>query len=572
MRSVLLVALAALAVLLAGALAPFAAAAADDPSAYPDVTGARLAAAAQDDGWLMYRRTYDSQGYAPFEDITAANVGGLHPVFTYATGMPQGHESPPIVNGNTMIVTTPLDGVVALDATTGSVLWTYKYPFSLDALGSVCCDVVNRGVALWGTNLYLGTIDDHLVALDARTGHVVWNRTVAPIDGHYAITGAPLAVDGKIITGVAGGEYGARGFVAAFDAATGAPLWKRWTIPAPGEPGGNTWPRGAYKRGGGDTWLTGSYDPATRTLFWGTGNPGPWFAGTRPGDNLYSDSLLALNVDTGAIKWHFQFTPHDTWDYDGVNESVLVDLRRGDETVPAIVHADRNGFFIALDRRNGKLLYARPFVKQTTIRGYTAAGRAIIDPAVYPKVGGKDVFGCPSASGGKNWYPVAYSPRTQLAYVPMLHLCASIHATGRLSEAFGYYGEISTTVVEPGSKGFGELGAIDVRDGHKTWSFPSRYPWTGGVLATASGLVFSGNARGDFYAFDARTGAVLWQHRLSSGIVGVPTTYRVGGKQYVAVYCGYGGGLAMFGGPAMKLTSSVPRGGKLYVFALGDAR
>ena len=191
--------------------------------------------------------------------------------------------------------------------------------------------------------------------------------------------------------------------------------------------------------------------------------------------------------------------------------------------------------------------------------------------AAYPRVGGKDVFTCPSASGGKNWYPIAYSPQTELAYVPMLHLCAKLHATGNLSEAFGYYGEISTTVPEPGSTGFGELGAIDVKTGRKRWSFPSRFPWTGGVLATKGGVVFSGNAQGDFYAFDASSGAVLWRHRTSSGIVGVPTTYRVGGKQYVAVYSGYGGGLAMFGGPAAALTAHVPRGGKLYVFALGDA-
>ncbi|HTD38091.1 MAG TPA: PQQ-dependent dehydrogenase, methanol/ethanol family, partial [Candidatus Limnocylindrales bacterium] len=539
---------------------------------FPEVTAARLAAAATDDGWLMFRRSYDSQGYAPFGEITPANVSGLQPVFTYATGMPQGHEAAPIVNGRTMIVTTPLDHVVALDAASGRVLWTYVYPYSLDALRSICCDVVNRGVALYGANVYLGTIDDHLLALDAQTGRVVWNTEVAPKDGHYAITGAPLAVEGKIVIGVAGGEYGARGFLAAFDAVTGKRVWKRWTIPAPNEPGGRTWPPGAYKRGGGPTWLTGSYDARSRTLFWGTGNPGPWFAGFRPGDNLYSNSLLALNVDTGAMKWFFQYTPHDTWDYDGVNELVLVDLQVRGATVPAIVHADRNGYFFALDRRNGRMIYARPFVKQTTIRGYTAAGRAIVNSAAYARVGGPDVLTCPSASGGKNWYPVAYSPQTQLAYVPILHLCARLHATGNLNEAFGYYGEISTTVPEPGSSGFGELSAIDVKNGRKRWSFPSRYPWTGGVLATASGVVFSGNSGGLFYAFDARSGKVLWQHRTSSGIIGVPTTYRVGGKQYVAVYAGYGGGLAMFGGPAAALTSHIPRGGRLYVFALGGGR
>jgi alcohol dehydrogenase (cytochrome c) len=546
-------------------------AASSAPASYAPVTDARLAAAARDDGWLMYRRSYDSQAYAPFTEITPRNVRRLSVAFTYETHLPQGHESPPIVNGRTMFVTTPLDRLIALDAVTGRVRWTYVHDLDVRALRAVCCDVVNRGVALYGSNVYFGTIDDRLVALNARTGRVVWNRVVVPVGKLYAITGAPLAVGGKIITGVAGGEYGARGFVAAYDAATGALLWKHWTIPAPSEPGGATWPRGAYERGGGDTWITGSYDATTRTLFWGTGNPGPWFAGVRPGANLFSDSVLALDVDTGRMKWYFQFTPHDSWDYDGVNEMVLVDAVIGGTRVPALVHADRNGYFIALDRRTGRFLYGHPFVKTSSILRYSASGRAIMNPAAYPRLG-RSVVSCPSSSGGKNWYPIAYSPQTALAYVPMLHLCATVRATGKLTNDYGYFGEISLSIAEPGNPNFGELGAIDVRTGRKRWSHPSRYPWTGGALATASGIVFSGNAAGDFFAFDARTGRVLWKYRTSSGIVGVPTTYRVDGKQYVAVYAGYGGGLAAFGGPAATLTANQPRGGRLYVFRLTTAR
>lgn len=539
----------------------------DHHSSYPRVTEERLMAAASDNGWLMYRRSYDGQAYAPFVSINPTNVGSLRVAFTYDTSFTQGHESPPIVNGRLMFITTPLDKVIALDATNGRVLWTYTPKIDFRSLRAVCCDVVNRGVALYGNNVYFGTLDDRLFALDALTGKAIWSSVVAPLEQDYTITGAPLVVNGKVITGVSGGEYGARGLLAAYDASTGKLLWRRWTIPSERETGGDSWPRGMYVRGGGDTWVTGSYDPAERSLFWGTGNPGPWFGGMRPGANLYSDSLLALDVDTGRTKWYFQYTPHDSWDYDGVNEVVLVELRRDGQLVPALVHADRNGFFFALDRRDGHLIYARPFVKTTTILGYTPAGKAIPNTRIYPRIGTTE-FACPSSAGAKNWYPIAYSPLTHFAYVPMLHLCAEIRATGNVHNEFGYFGEFSTTVAEPGKTGFGELGAIDVWDGRKRWSYASRYPWTGGVLATASGLVFSGDARGEFLAFDARTGKVLWQHLLSSGIVGVPTTYEIDGKQYVAVYAGYGGGLATFGGPAAKLTANISRGGRLYVFTL----
>lgn len=534
---------------------------------YPAVTDSRLLAAASDAGWLMYRRSYDSRAYAPFKQISPSNVKSLRTAFTYATGLPQGHESPPIVNGNTMFITTPMDNVIALDATSGRVLWKYVPNIAIEALRAVCCDVVNRGVALYGNDVYVGTIDDRLIALDARTGHVLWSRQVVPVGKDHAITGAPLVVDGRVITGVAGGEFGARGLLAAFDAKTGRPLWQRWTVPAPGEYGGDTWPRGAYLRGGGDTWVTGSYDPQTRTLFWGTGNPGPWFGGKRPGANLFTDSLLALDPATGTMKWYFQYTPHDSWDFDGVNELVLVTLEHNGQQIPAIVHADRNGYFFAIDRRNGKLIYAHAFVKNNTILGYDADGKARLDPAKYPRIGAT-VLDCPSSGGGKNWYPMAYSPQTKLAYVPTLHLCAQVTGTGKLREAFGYFGEVSLTVAEPGASGFGELDAIDTRTGRKAWSYPSRYPWTGGVLDTATGLVFSGDAGGRFYAFDAKTGSVLWKQQLSSGIIAPPVTYMAGGKQYIAVYAGYGGGLAAFGGPAAQLTAHVPRGGKLYVYSL----
>jgi alcohol dehydrogenase (cytochrome c) len=536
---------------------------------YAPVDAARLARAAADDGWLMYRRGYDAQGYAPFDQIGTGNVAKLREVFTFDTGLKQGHEAPPIVNGRWMFVTTPLGRIVALDATTGEVLWRYERPPVPISLRTVCCDVVNRGVALWGDRIYAGTLDGHLIALDARTGALVWDVTVAPYREGYAITSAPLIVEGKVITGVAGGENGIRGFIAAYDARSGSPLWRFDTVPSPGQPGSETWPANdAYVHGGGSTWLTGSYDLEQRTVFWGVGNPGPWLADMRPGANLYTNSLVALDVDTGKLKWAFQFTPHDSWDYDGVNESVAFDRTANGTTRKLLYHPDRNGHFVVLDRRTGTFVASRPFVRAEAVTGYAPNGTAQMNAAAYP--GAKPGFACPSAVGGKNWWPSAYSPRTGLAYVPSVHLCMNVVRSASVEYRAGlpYMGVDFDIVAEPGAAGFGELQALDAATGERRWSVPSAAPWSDGVLATAGGLVFSAPADGTFRAFDAATGKELWSHPMASGVIGVPVSYRVAGKQYVAVFAGWGGGLALFGGPASELTRALPRVGRLYVFAL----
>lgn len=537
--------------LLTSAAAP-AARAAD--LGWTPVTDARLLRAASDDGSLMYRRAYDSQGYAPFAQIDASNVAGLKPVFTYKTGLPQGHEAAPIVNGRYLFFTTPLNHVVALDATNGTVLWTYQRELPPHSLRGICCDVVNRGLAVYGDRVYMETLDDHLLAFDARTGHVDWDREVAPAGVGYSMTSAPLIVNGKAIVGVSGGEYGIRGFVAAYDASTGEQRWKHYTVATP--------------RGGGGAWLTGSYDAATKTLFWGTGNPGPWRGDVRPGANLYTDSLLALDPETGAMRWHFQFTPHDEWDYDGVNETVLVDIVRGGKPLHALFHADRNGQFVVLDRTNGKFVYATPMVKTTGVTGYDVHGVAQVSASARV-LNGKSADVCPSAIGGKNWWPTAFDPALGLAYVPVSHMCMTV-SPAELDERVGapYLGSDFKLHPEPGSDGFGEVLAIDVATGAKRWSHPTRLPWCGGMLATAGKLVFSGSADGEFTAFDASTGVVRWKYKTDSGIVGVPVSYRVDGKQYVAVLSGWGGGVSMFGGPAADATANVARGGQLYVFAL----
>jgi alcohol dehydrogenase (cytochrome c) len=536
---------------------------------YPAVTSERLANAASDDGWLMYRRTYDSQGYAPFDDINKTNVSGLKTVFTYDTGLKQGHEAPPIVNGHTMFITTPMDHLIALDATTGKVKWQYKAAISPITLKTVCCDVVNRGVALYDDMVYMAMLDNRVMAFDAETGAVKWSKQLEPPGVGYAMTGAPLIVEGNVVTGIAGGEYGGRGFIEALDAKTGDVAWKQYTVPSPSETGGNTWPKGnLYKTGGGGTWLTGSYDPETKTIFWGVGNPGPWLADLRPGKNLYTDSVVALDAATGKIKFSYQYTPHDTWDYDATNESVLADITYKGTAYKALLHADRNGNVFALDRTNGKFIYAKPFVTATSVTGFSVDGVPVTNPKNRPHLG-TSIFTCPSFLGGKNWWPTAFDPSSQTLFVPTTKWCMTMKGTGTDYKAgLPFLGETFEVQPQPGSSGYGELQAIDANTGAQKWSYDTKLPWNGPVLATKGGLVFSGTVDQRFMAFDSETGKPLWTQHMSSGVVGVPTTYKVDGKQYVAVYAGYGGATPIWAGPAAKATANIPLGGRLYVFAL----
>ena len=540
--------------------------------AYAPVTEARLQAAASDPGWLMYRHDYTSSGYSQLATISTANVAGLKPVWDFSSGFSQGHESPPVINGDTMFVTTPKDEVHAFQASTGKPLWTYKHDLSGVGLKTVCCDVVNRGVALFGNNLYLATLDNYVVALDARTGALVWKRQLAPADMGTAMTLAPLIVHGRVIVGLSGGEYGARGSIVALDTGTGKQLWQRYTVPAPDEPGGDTWPKGAYKTGGGGAWLTGSYDQATDTLFWGVGNPGPWLARLRPGTNLYTDSVIAMAPDTGAIKWHFQYTPHDTWDYDGTNETVLTDVNYGGTTQKAIVSASRNGWFYAINRESGKLIYAAKFATATSVSG-VKDGQMVTDDAMRPDLG-KQVLTCPSFLGGKNWWPIAVDPQTRMAYVPTAHTCMTMKGVvgGAYKAGLPFLDESFKVVRDPAFPNeWGSVQAIDLDTGKQVWRFGSKMPWNGGMLATAGGLVFSGSSDGHLYAFNAKTGAVAWKSpQMSSGVLGVPSTWTAGGKQYVGVWAGWGGVTPLWGGDILKdpAVSAIPVGGHLYVFAL----
>jgi alcohol dehydrogenase (cytochrome c) len=538
---------------------------------YQTVTDARLAAA-KDDGWLMYRHDYTGSGYAPFDQINTTNVANLKQVWDFKSGLDVGHEAPPIVNGDYMFITGPKGKLFAFEAATGKPLWKYEHDLSDTGLKTVCCDIVNRGVALYGNDVYIATLNNDVVALDAKTGKVVWDKKLEKPDVGYAMTLAPLALKSKIIVGVSGGEYGGRGYITALDAATGKQLWKRFTVPAPGEPGGDTWPKGAYKTGGGAAWLTGSYDADTDTLFWGVGNPGPWLATLRPGDNLYTDSVLALDPATGNIKWHYQYTPHDTWDYDGTNEQVLTDITYGGKSYKALVSASRNGWFYAIDRTNGKLIYAEKFAHATSVKEFKD-GKPVTDDSLRPDIG-KEVFTCPSFLGGKNWWPISVNPQTHLAFVPTLHTCMTIKGSPGLAYKAGlpYLGESFRVLHDPDDKQhWGAVQAIDVNTGKQVWNFEHELPWNSGMLSTAGGLVFSGSADGYLYAFDAKTGKVLWKSaQATSGFLGVPSTWRVDGKQYVGIWAGWGGGSPIWGGEMAEdpKVLNIPTGGHLYVFSL----
>lgn len=540
-------------------------------ASYPSVTQDRLNNANGSTDWLTYYHSYDGHSYSPAKQVNAGNVKRLKLAwsFKFPEEMKEGFEAVPVVNGNYMFVSTPKDHVYAFNAKTGDKLWQYDPVLPKNTFKTICCDVVNRGVALYGDDVYIALLDGEVASLDAATGKLNWSKQLVDPGIGYAFSLAPLAADGKIFVGAAGGEYGGRGFIEALDAKSGDSVWRKYTIPAPDEKGGDTWPAGMYKHGGGAAWITGTYDPSRKELYWGVGNPGPWLAAMRPGKNLYSDSVLALNADKGDINWAFQFTQNDSWDYDGVNTSMPVKITYEGKEHNALLHADRNGYFIAVDRDTGKLIYAKPFVKATSVTGYDKDGNSINDPSKYPQVGTK-IETCPEFLGGKNWWSMSYDPKNQIMVIPTLHACGSYTGTKvSYMQGLPYLGEGFGIVPEEGSQGYGEVQAIDVNTGKKLWGHWSKEPWNGGVTTTAGGIAFSGSLQGHLTAFDTRTGKVLWESpKLASGIIAQPSVFEVDGKEYVAILAGYGGANPIWGGPMAEMTKDIPRGGTLYVFSL----
>ena len=524
-----------------------------------DVTFDRLLRApSEPQNWLTYSGSYASQRHSSLREIKPSNAGNLELKWVFQAQSLESFEATPLVVDGVMYVTEAPDTAVALDPATGRIFWRYQHNPAASA--RPCCGRVNRGLAILGQRLYMATIDAKLIALDATTGQPVWQKQIADPAVGYALTLAPLIVKNKVIVGVAGGEYGIRGFIAAFDAATGDEAWRFYTIPAPGEPGSETWKEGgdAWQHGGASVWLTGSYDPELNLTYWGIGNPGPdWNPTQRPGDNLYSDSVVALDPDTGKLKWHFQFTPNDDYDYDSVQVPVLVDLPTTSVTSGKLMlWANRNGFFYVLDRTNGEFVRGNPFIKVNWASGLDERGR----PIETPQPTGAVTF--PGVQGGTNWYSPSYSPSTQLFYVSAWENYGSVFRAQGVEYAPGlqFVGGLPGSPLTGAANlprirgpinswtealGNGAVIAIDPRTGAQRWRFPTTDVSTSGILTTASDVLFTASRDGYFYALDARDGKQLWRTTLGGVGANGPMTYAVGGTQYVAVASG--NGLFVFG-------------------------
>jgi PQQ-dependent dehydrogenase (methanol/ethanol family) len=538
-------------------------------------------AAAQSTAWPVYGGDQGNTRYSPLDRITTANVSRLKVAWALQLGSLRSQESTPLVVGDTLYVTSSHGPkhVFAVDARTGAVRWRYapEVPAGIDQFA--CCDVNNRGVAHANGKVFVGRLDGHLVALDARTGKELWKTPVVDYTQGSVITSPPTIVKNLVITGFGGGEYGARGYISAMEQDTGKEVWRLWTIPGPGEPGNDSWKGDSWKLGGGVAWGIGSYDPRLNLLYYGTSNPSPWGASVRGPDsaeygkftNLYSSTTLAINPDTGKLVWYYQSTPHDAWDYDGVNELVLTDLPIDGRTTPVALKADRNGFFYVLNRETGKLLSAKPFVPINWATGVDlATGRPIEVPEKRPKfkVRAKDI--CPNLLGGKNWQPMSFNPQTGLVYIPSINLCMDMEGAEPAYQRGKFYLAFEFDLGKGGPGGYmGELMAWDPVKQQKVWGNKDELPWLGGTLTTRGGLTFHGDIKGMFKALDARTGALLWQFNTGSGISAAPITYELDGKQYVAVVSGRTFTIPLFLGPiGAKMVAASPEGGTLFVFEL----
>ena len=506
------------------------------PALTAQVTDARLRAARREPAnWLTYSGDLGGQRYSPLAQITPANVAGLRPAWIYQAAMPGTLQTSPVVVDGVMYLTEFQGHVVALDARSGRVLWRYQQtiPSGLLALGFA---PTNRGVAVLDSTVFVGSPDARLIALDARSGAVRWTVPVADNALGYAITGAPLAVDGLVITGVSGAEAGIRGFVDAYDARTGARRWRFHTIPGAGEPGVETWGGESRKTGGGSTWVTGSYDPALGLLYWGVGNPGPlWNGDDRPGDNLYTCSLVALDLRTGTLRWHFQFTPHDTHDWDAAQIPVLFEGTVAGRSRALVAMANRNGFYYVLDRATGEFLAGTPYIRQEWAEGLDAAGRPIVRPGSEPTDTGTSL--APNLHGASNWYSPSYSPRAGLFYVAARQM-GSRYYKYPVSYTPGRYFLGGGEAEFGGDSAQGAVKALDPLTGRERWSFPLFSPPWAGLLSTGGGLVFGGTNEGVFFALSARTGRPLWHFQTGAMVNANPVSFAVDGRQYVAVAAG----------------------------------
>jgi alcohol dehydrogenase (cytochrome c) len=494
-----------------------------------------LHSADQPSNWLQYSGSYDGHRFSSLSQINRDNVSHLAAQWIFQSSAPGFFENTPLVVDGIMYVSAQDNNAFALDARTGRRLWSYKR--ALPEKIRACCGHVNRGFAILGTRLFLATLDAHVIALDSATGNVLWDVEAADYSQGYAFTVAPLIVRNKVIVGVSGGEYGIRGFIDAYDPETGKRAWRFYTVPAPGEPGSDSWPSAdSAARGGAPAWVTGTYDPQLDLLYWPTGNPAPSDDGSRRmGENLYSNSVVALQPDTGKLQWYFQFTPFDLHDWDATEVPVLLDAEINAKPRKLLVQANRNGFFYVLDRTNGQFLFAKPFANQNWAKTIDSSGKPIVLPNAAPSEDG--VRTCPGAAGATNWMSPTYSPQTGLFYVAVREQCDIFYAhpqpfvSGRL-----YIG--STYMPAAKEKDWGAVRAIDPKTGEVRWEYKEfSAPWAGN-LSTAGHLVFTGDLDGYLIALDADTGKHLWHMQTGAAIYAAPITYQLNGKQYIAIASG----------------------------------
>ena len=520
------------------------------------VTFDRLVRASQEPhNWLTYSGSYFSQRHTELAQITPDNVKNLESAWIYQLTSREPtstrFEVTPVVADGVMYIVQPPNDIIALDAVTGRPYWTYSYNPSPQA--RPCCGRLNRGVAIHQDRLFMGTIDGHMVAVDAKTGRLLWDKTVVRPEAGYAFASAPLVIKDKVIMGPAGGEFGIRGFLAAFDVATGDEVWRFNLVPGPGEPGFESWQGDSWETGGASIWLTGSYDPESNLTYWGVGNPGPdWNGDNREGDNLYSNSVVALDADTGKLKWHFQFSPHDEFDYDAVQIPVLADAQWQGQPRKLMYFANSNGYFYVLDRVTGQFLSGKSFVEVNWASGLDPkSGRPIRIAGKAPSAPpGTLIF--PGNQGGTNWYSPSFSPRTGLFYIPTWANYSSLYVRDKVEYVEGRRfagggGRAPVPGIRTGQggyswakpeEGYGAVRAIDPATGSMRWEFKmSDLTWAG-VMTTASNVLFSGSGEGYFFALDARTGNLLWKTQLGSVVRSGPMSYAVNGKQHVAVAAG----------------------------------
>ena len=549
--------------------------------AFAAALGAASLASAQ--SWPVYGGDTGNQRYSQGSQITPANVSKLNVKWALQLGSNRSQESSPILVGDTLYVTSSFGpkNVFAVNAKTGEVRWKWSPEMPKGVEQYACCDVNSRGVSYNDGKIFVGRLDAKVTALDAKTGKEVWTQTVVDYTQGSVITSPPVVAKNVIITGFGGGEYGVRGALVALDQATGKEVWRTHTVPVGNEKNADTWKGDTGKTGGGAAWNVGSYDPKLNLVYYGTSNPGPWTAIVRGNDssdigkftNLYTASVIAMNPDTGNIVWHYQFTPHDAWDYDGVNELVFADLPVDGKTTPVIMQANRNGFFYVIDRANGKLVSAKNFVPTNWATGIDMKTGMPIETANNEKrprlkKWAKDI--CPNLVGGKNWMPMSYNPKTGLVYIPTNNLCMDLEGVQEEYKRGQFYLGVNFDLDKPGPGGYlGGLKAWDPVAQKEVWFNKDDLPFNGGTMTTATGLVFAGDIKGMFRAMDAKTGKELWKFNAGSGISAAPISYTLDGKQYVAVTSGRTQSMpAFFGKIGEKMVAASPEGGTLYVFSL----